>query len=513
MPQMGEQRTVGAETRVWNGGGWVRPTPGSVENEPDTWIGGAARHLVEQEPAARNALLGGAALLTGGMGAPIAAATQAVSPLVGRGMKMLSQFLNTGHADRPSGGELAGDVAEGAVQGYGGAALGAAGRGLGRAGTAIADAASEYGPLGKLLMKGSHLKTSVMTSKPVSGAIEALGQKLSPSGFYDMAMDGIRSMKPGIEEVRPPQRVYRPKVKTSEYGMPSEGPIAAQPSDAAPRMKQGYTMPETPAAAAPEARLAGKAPTVNESIDDALNQLRGEPSVTHTGKVGNTPQLPHGARAGDIYGETPAPAAEAPPSSAMPKDPGAEQYNIDRNAPYGGGQMLSGPLPTELQDPALEGLHSALGDHVYNSELGMALPRVPEFTFEGGNLAHPEVPGLTVDTSEFARPKTPDFSFEGGNTAHPEVPGLTVDTSEFARPGAATAAKPTDLAAGGGDIPYEHSPADLIGPQAETPFDDALNELRMQGEAEGWPEYNPKWTSYIKAADRGRYNGIPNEGN
>lgn len=228
MPNPGQvqRNTRTGETRQWDGQGWqsaastpTSPTPSTSDSraEPDTWLGGFSRHLLEKEPAARNALLGGAALLTGGT-APIVAA-----PLVGRGTEYLSKFL-TGENPLPESGtqlatDLGTDVATGLGEAFGGRVL-SKGAQLVRQGK---DALTKGLPLwvsklghasalGSAVAHPGPLIADLATSKPATDFYQAVGNAATPgSGALRNVLTGL---KPGLNDsaavvaprVRPPSQ-------------------------------------------------------------------------------------------------------------------------------------------------------------------------------------------------------------------------------------------------------------------------------------------------------------------
>ena len=192
MPQIGEQRTAQGETRQWSGSRWepVQAPQAVSPDEPSTFLGGATRHFMEEEPAARNALLGGAAALTGS--APVVFG----APLLGRGLQKLSEFLGTGQTNAPTPGELTGDVAQGAVEALGGRAIQAGGRALGAAGEWMGAHTPNF-IRGLMRMNPKGIAAEVATSKPVAGAIEEIGRVLTPEGFSDAVGSVARGLRPG----------------------------------------------------------------------------------------------------------------------------------------------------------------------------------------------------------------------------------------------------------------------------------------------------------------------------
>lgn len=164
-----------------------------------SFSGGATRHLLEDEPETVNALLGGLATATGA-GAPLVAGIPAATS----GLRHLSQFLATGKTDAPTLEGAIGDVVEGGVMGYGGSALAAGARKVG----ALKAAAGSVVPAGlKRLLTGvspKALAMDVATSKPVLGAVERLGEGLTPGGVRSAFGSVARGMTPGVEDVAEP---------------------------------------------------------------------------------------------------------------------------------------------------------------------------------------------------------------------------------------------------------------------------------------------------------------------
>lgn len=165
-----------------------------------SFAGGATRHLLEDEPDAVNALLGGAASMTG-VGAPVVAAL----PFVTTGLKRLSQLLATGHTEMPGAGELASDAVEGAIGAYGGPVLKAGAQKIRQTKEAIS-AASKGLPswvraLGWGTTKG--LLIDAATSQPVLGAVEQAGDILAPGGIRKATGSVLRGLTPGVESETP----------------------------------------------------------------------------------------------------------------------------------------------------------------------------------------------------------------------------------------------------------------------------------------------------------------------
>lgn len=309
MPQPGERRSANGETREWTGTGWrlVAPsTQGVVSpNEPDTYWGGFTRHLFEQEPAARNALLTApAALLTGG------AATAAVgaAPFVGTGLSKLSELLGTGQAEAPSGEELAGDTAESLLGMFGGPALSKLAQTV-RAGKAAVSASLPAWlralAHGSTVLNPKALAADALTSEPVLNAVEEFGQKASPSNLRSTIRSVLEGLKPGELPTPVPTEVPKSGPFVSGARQPlgrvtggtiSDADIAAFEREQARRGVQRvpYATPGPQGPAAPAGmRHAGPAPTLNETLQDALEGLRGpESPMRVTGKPGTVTMTP-----------------------------------------------------------------------------------------------------------------------------------------------------------------------------------------------------------------------------
>lgn len=177
-----------------------------------SFAGGATRHLLEDEPQTVNALLGGAATASGA-GAPLVAAIPAAT----RGLKHLSQLIATGQTDVPTGTELAQDAVEGAVGGYGGAALGATARGVGRAKAAIQETAQGLPAWMRALtgLSAKGLLIDAATSKPVLGAVEQIGEGLTPGGIRSAFGRVAEGMTPGVAAEARPSAGYAMSRSTS----------------------------------------------------------------------------------------------------------------------------------------------------------------------------------------------------------------------------------------------------------------------------------------------------------
>ena len=144
---------------------------------PTTFASGASKQFLENEPAARNALLSIPAMATGG--APAVAMT-AAAPFVGTGLKMLSQLLHTGSADLPSSGELTGDALEAGIGVGAGPAIKKGAQLVGTAKDAIASAVPSW-IKGVSSLNPKSMLMDAATSAPVMGAAEHLGDAISPS--------------------------------------------------------------------------------------------------------------------------------------------------------------------------------------------------------------------------------------------------------------------------------------------------------------------------------------------
>lgn len=233
MPEYGELRTANGETRFWTGTGWKR-TENQSGPEPDSFTGGFLRHLVEKEPAARNALLSGAALTTGGAAPAVAAA----APFVGRGMEYLSKLL---HGENPlpdSGselvGDLAGDATEAALSLYGGPLLAKGARAVGVAKDAVTSRLpAVVRNLGRAstALNPNALAMDAITSKPVLSAVEEFGDQFTPDGArqaFGRVAEGLRpgaASSGGGRYVVPKEVPYRmsPGKASAETGRAVQG--------------------------------------------------------------------------------------------------------------------------------------------------------------------------------------------------------------------------------------------------------------------------------------------------
>lgn len=237
MPENGEIRSAGGETRFWNGSGWEM-MPNQDGPEPDTFMGGFTKHLLEKEPAARNALLSGAALL-----APEAGVATAAAPFVGRGMEYLSKLFR-GQNPIKDGSQVASDLGSDALESglsvYGGPAIAKGARMVGAAKDAMASKIPAWAQTvlhGATALNPKTMAMDALTSKPVLGAVEQVGDALTPNGVRDAFGSVAEGMRPGVPQ---PRMLGSREVP---YTMP---PGAASADTTAAKVVQGSDMFHTP---------------------------------------------------------------------------------------------------------------------------------------------------------------------------------------------------------------------------------------------------------------------------
>jgi len=345
-----------------------------------TFMGGASKHLLEDEPAARNALL---SIPTIPLGGPAAMAAAGAAPWVGSGLKMLSQFLRTGSADAPGSDELIGDAAESTIGMFGGHAIKKGAQLVGAGKEAVASRLPSW------LQTIAHASTALnpkalamdlVTSKPALRAAEEFGEKVKPSNLRDTFSSVINGLKPGSvpdEEIGPVIDRYAPnrsrvsrEVAGSSFpesspSSPSSFPITSEglkeqplyqqmehfpteppigprigrppldvPSSSSRSAVPPYQVPPaepiTPTAMSP--RLAGKAPGLNAELDSILQSLsEPEPPWRVTGAPSEVPMT-------KVLGNPPKTALDMADSEgrAMAKqfpwddDPGGIDAALDR---------------------------------------------------------------------------------------------------------------------------------------------------------------------------------------
>lgn len=282
MPNPGQRHTYNGETREWNGQRWEpvhAMTPVSPQ-EPGTFWGGFTRHLLEKEQPTVKALAGGAALATGA-GAPVMAAVPFLSRLLGKGSEMAA----TGSTSPPSPGELAWDAAEGAVGGYGGNMVSGVGRGLSKVGELTSNTASRGMNALRTLLGGNprQFAQDILTSKPVTGAIEKLGQQLTPKGITTAGRHVVRGLTPGFEEAAP----YISRSRAVAGGTITDEMLAEQAMEDAARQ---YRNPEWGANVRPEGRIRTTNPEARVSpepiVEPARRLSRPSPPSPRTGRPG-----------------------------------------------------------------------------------------------------------------------------------------------------------------------------------------------------------------------------------
>jgi hypothetical protein len=160
------------------------------------------RDVLEHEPQTVNAILGGAAGLTG----PAAPYLVGATPYVTSGLKRLSQFLATGHADPVTPGEVVGDTVQAAIGVGGGPAL-AKGAQLVRQGKGVVQAAASELPgwmrsLANLGGKAS--LADAATSKYVMDGVGDVGRGITPANLRGTFGNVIKGLTPGLEEEAAP---------------------------------------------------------------------------------------------------------------------------------------------------------------------------------------------------------------------------------------------------------------------------------------------------------------------
>jgi len=288
-----------------------------------SFAGGATRHLLEDEPGAVNALLGGAATATGL--APVMAAVPAAT----RGLKALSQLIATGRADPTSPGELAGIAAEGAAMGYGGQALAAGARKVGLTKDAIVGGLPKWvRALGIARLNPKTMLLDAATSKPALGAIEALGEGLTPSGARDAFVNVAKGMRPGYEAA---DELAPAAAKTFRQTTSSVDPVPGSwgPNGSA-RAARNASYPKWLADMGDEATAAAPRPALSTTAGRPVTPATGDPypQWNDVGDVASGTAVPDAltttaGRASTAAPSTswqgwPAPAARSAPAVAAP---------------------------------------------------------------------------------------------------------------------------------------------------------------------------------------------------
>lgn len=213
-PAAGRQRYVSrdpkAATRM------RRPSGTVAADEPGTWVGGAAKHLLSEEPAALGALIGGGALAAplAGVGATAAGIAGAAAPAAGhlitRGVRAV-----TGQAQKPVGGAEVADVLAGPALQYGGTALRPVGRWIAgsphiqRAFGALAGA-SALGPLPGIGAFGGAVIGGALGKQAVKKAAESAAKTRQATGMVEEVGQRLKSGAKRLFSGRPPVRASGP---------------------------------------------------------------------------------------------------------------------------------------------------------------------------------------------------------------------------------------------------------------------------------------------------------------
>lgn len=400
MPQVGERQTRDGVTGEWDGIGWKPVDAATTQNQPDSYWAGFTRHLLEKEPAARNALLSVPALA----GGPV---TAMATPFVGRGLEKLSEFFGTGKTDLPTAGEMVSDVTEGVVGAYGGPMLAKGAKAVRTGKDAIT------GGLPKWLRAGLHTATAgsaminptglaldVATSKPVTTAAEALGEGLSPStpeAFRRSASSVLKGLKPGVDEDALLESAHRSRVMASGHTGSKELPYrgGSGVSDAGNLSSDALRPP--PAGPAPRL-VKGNRPSLESELNSSLQALRtssGVPTKSSLPPQANPVATADSAETIARRGVQ-ANAARRFAGFDIPEDrlvPRMSPNILNSSLPAGGLDTVT-PVEMGKLRPSQVGLRRSISNDLED------VVDIPEFTAQGSSTGVPGdigAPGLSVD--------------------------------------------------------------------------------------------------------------------
>lgn len=343
---------------------------------------------------------------------PFMAAVRSAFPLTGGAGARAGARVASGDV-RGGAGELVGDMLNTAAPEIGAripGGISAVGRGVEKVGAVTKKPLG----MGALVEAAAGHPAAAVATYGAPYAVEAAGKGMQRVGS---ALEGIVGRKGGVDVDR-----YLP----SQSSAPVQEYTPSYPSYERPPM-------DVPASAP---RVAGKAPTLNSALEDALQGILADdsPVTASSGKLPDTPS----ARFNDVLGpEGPKAAFEWPEvgekfaPDASGSHVAAARENIDLGSSFGNGHILPEGLPTELRDAAVEGLYTE-PDAIYSIENGVSAKIPRDLSFEAGN---PDVPGVTIGSSKLdqATAGLPESWKQFAEPTSPSSDGMPVQYTDWAK--------------------------------------------------------------------------------